>query len=275
MPFELLQDFWRGFRSESAFFSYARCEHCDLLYCPTYFTSKQLEGLYSSMPDNTNSEALVALRRTQEGYFREIIETGYDGNRILEVGADIGLLITAIKSERRTSTIDAIEPNAGVHEQLAIAIGNSGNVYSDINQLPVGAKFDLITAIHVVDHLVDLPRALESFKQRLLPGGHLYLVTHNEKSLLQSLLGRRWPPYCLQHPHLFNPRSMTTVLERAGFCEIEIRRTTNHFSVRHLVRVAAQLLGLPEAITKIFPPVVLPLRLGNISASARLMVGSQ
>ena len=41
-----------GFRTSQTFFSFSRCTNCGLLYCPWYFSTEQLDELYSDMPDN-------------------------------------------------------------------------------------------------------------------------------------------------------------------------------------------------------------------------------
>jgi hypothetical protein len=86
---------------------------------------------------------------------------------------------------------------------------------------------------------------------------------------MRRLLGRRWPPFCLQHPHLFDHRTLAKLFEDSGFVDVKVRRTTNYFSLPHIVQVATELLGLPKRIVAFVPPVVLPLKLGNISVQGK------
>lgn len=269
LSLEAVEAFWRGFRSDSTFFTYVRCQSCGFVYCPSYLSEKQLEDLYAFMPDNTNDEGLGTLRRTQSGYRRQITASGFMGYRVLDVGADLGLLSEAIRLHSPSVVVDAIEPNTGVHKDLQAVIGSQGFVAASWDGLPNGEKYDLIAGIHVLDHLIDLKSALQEVVSRIRPGGHIYFVTHNERSLMRRLLGRRWPPFCLQHPHLFDHITLKKVIEDAGFTEVRVRRTTNYFSLRHIAKVAIQLLGLPPKIGNLVPAVVLPLRLGNISVQGR------
>jgi len=264
-----LRELWRGFRSDSTFFTYVRCQSCEFVYCPSYLSEKQLDDLYALMPDNTNDEGLGTLRRTQSGYRRQITASGFMGYRVLDVGADLGLLSEAIRLHSPSVVVDAIEPNTGVHKELQAVIGTQGFVASSWDGLPNGKKYDLIAGIHVLDHLIDLKSALQEVVSRIRPGGHIYFVTHNERSLMRRLLGRRWPPFCLQHPHLFDHITLKKVIEDAGFREVRVRRTTNYFSLRHIAKVAIQLLGLPPKLGNLVPAAVLPLRLGNISVQGR------
>jgi len=269
LDFNELRNYWRGFRSDSTFFTYVRCQSCEFVYCVNYFTDDQLNELYSFMPDNTNDEDLDLLRKTQGGYQRQIVSYGFSGTRILDVGADIGLLAEAIRRRDSSVVVDAIEPNKGVHETLQVALGSLGHVTDSWTGLAPDARYDLIAGIHVLDHLIDLKGAVREMVGRIRPGGHIYFVTHNERSLMRRLLGRRWPPFCLQHPHLFDHRTLKKVFEDAGFIDVRVRRTTNHFSLRHIARVATQLLGLPPRMATVVPPIALPLKLGNISVQGR------
>ena len=266
---EDLRDYWRGFRADSTFFTYVRCASCGVLYCPNYFTDEQLTELYGFMPDNTNDEDLALLRKTQVGYQRQIWSYGFNGKQVLDVGADIGLLADAIRVQDRTVAVDAIEPNRGVHEALQSAIGSTGSIATSWNELPTETRYDLIVGVHVLDHLVDLTSALEEVVSRIRPGGHIYFVTHNERSLMRRLLGRRWPPFCLQHPHLFDHRTLGSVFEDLGFTDVRVRRTTNYFSLRHIARVATQLIGISPKLSSLVPALALPLKLGNISVQAK------
>jgi len=266
---EQLREYWRGFRSDSTFFTYVRCQSCQFAYCVNYFNDDQLQELYAFMPDNTNDENLDLLRKTQRGYQRQIASYGFRGIRVLDVGADIGLLAEAIRQHHSSVVVDAIEPNRGVHDTLQAALGSSGHVAGSWAELPTDVRYDLIAGIHVLDHLIDLNKAVQEVVGRIRPGGQVYFVTHNERSLMRRLLGRRWPPFCLQHPHLFDQRTLKRVLENAGFVDVRVRRTTNYFSLRHIARVATQLLGLPARVATVVPPLALPLKLGNISVQGR------
>ena len=269
LQFGELRDYWRGFRSDATFFTYARCESCSFVYAPNYFTEEQLTELYGFMPNNTNNESMHPLRETQRGYQREIREYGFRGAQILDIGADIGLLVEAFRQIATSVVVDAIEPNVGVHKDLQAAVGAQGRVVGSWKDLPGDARYDLIAGIHVLDHIVNLKAAIGEVTSRIRPGGQIYFVTHNERSLMRRLLGRRWPPFCLQHPHLFDHRTLAKLFEDSGFVDVKVRRTTNYFSLPHIVQVATELLGLPKRIVAFVPPVVLPLKLGNISVQGK------
>src|SRR5438309_1433277 len=91
LGFDALVPHWNGFFKDKAFFSYARCGGCGLLYAPTFFNAPQLENLYGQMPPNMAEVPLEALRRTQRGYFEILKNVSPCDGGFIEVGPDIGL----------------------------------------------------------------------------------------------------------------------------------------------------------------------------------------
>jgi hypothetical protein len=69
-----IKDSFIGLRAEQVFFSYSRCDICELLFCHTYFSQSQLNELYSVMPNNLMGEDVGTASKTQYGYAKQIIK---------------------------------------------------------------------------------------------------------------------------------------------------------------------------------------------------------
>ena len=111
-----------------------------------------------------------------------------------------------------------------MHESLA-AIPNV-NVYGSIAELDgLDITFDVVVAIHVLDHVPDLNQFTRQMTAKLSTGGICFVVVHNERSVLARMLGKRWPAFCLQHPHLFNQKTLFSWFSQQGFEHITIKRT--------------------------------------------------
>lgn len=83
------------------------------------------------------------------------------------------------------------------------------------------------------------------------------------------MLGRRWPPFCLQHPLLYNPHTISTLVSRAGFPVVQVRPSVNHFPIDFLARQAAQAAGMKLPCHLPLPRRAIGLRLGNMLAIAQ------
>lgn len=271
LTFNEVSEFWRGFRKDSCFFTYSRCAKCGLLYCPRYFTDEQLSILYSSMGDNSAGVSESVLERTQSGYFKKLVDYGFNsGGDYLELGPDTGLLTKHFASGG-TAAMTLIEPNFEVRDDLLLSASDcdSVEILDSLSQISEKQIFDTIAGIHVYDHLVWLERELLRVNELAAGDARLLIVVHDEKSLLSKVLRRKWPPYCLQHPQLFNSDTISKALELAGFTDIQVYKSTNWFPIKHLGKMVTSLLGMPSSWTHKLPSREIPLRLGNLIVVAR------
>ena len=268
LEFEELREHWRGFRKNSVFFSYYRCENCDLLYAPIYFNPDQLAQLYSRMGDNSGGVDTRILRRTQNSYF-EILK-----NRVslsgywLEYGADIGLFSERIIQEREVLSLTIVEPNLNSHATLTQLSARKLTLVTDLSEIDSQVRFDGVVGIHVLDHFANLHTELQEIYSNLKIGGSVFFVTHDEHSFLRLLLRKKWPPYCLQHPQIFNQTSIENTLKTIGFREVQTEKSPNFFDLRHLVSVVFSLLGIRPSLLKFIPKVTIRVPLGNFATLA-------
>jgi 2-polyprenyl-3-methyl-5-hydroxy-6-metoxy-1,4-benzoquinol methylase len=77
-------------------------------------------------------------------------------------------------------------------------------------------SFDVITAIEVIEHVVDPLELLRSLRRLLKPGGLLFLTTGNARPFRGRLL--RWS-YVVPEVHVsyFEPETLETAMRLAGF----------------------------------------------------------
>jgi SAM-dependent methyltransferase len=266
MTVDQLRPFWSGFFKEKVFFTYSRCDACGQLYAPHFFTRDQLGELYANMAPNMEDVPGPALEATQRGYWRaakarQLPEGGY-----LEIGPDIGYIVRDAADDGKFDKFWLFEPNRAVHDELARAAGGRTHTIStdmdDLSPVPDGS-IALAVMIHVLDHLLDPVAILRQVHRKLAPGGTLMVVTHNEQSLLRRMLGRKFPPFCLQHPELYNPRSMKRLLQTAGYSRAEVGRSTNYFPIGFLTRQLAWVGGIN--LSKVpLPEAAIGLKLGNM-----------
>lgn len=268
MEFDELREYWRGFRNDSVFFSYFRCNVCKLVYAPVYFNQDQLAQLYSFMDDNSAGVDLDILRRTQDSYFKILKSKVTVAGRWIEYGADIGLFSELITNEPNVSSFTIVEPNLKSHVVLKHLLTGDGVLVTDWAEIDKQAKFDGFVAVHVLDHLLNLKSDLQKIHLGLKAGGSVFFVTHDEHSILRLLLRKKWPPYCLQHPQIFNRNSIDRTLMKAGFKVVQTKKTVNFFDLRHLFSVVFSLLGFGSSLLKFVPKITLRVPLGNFATLA-------
>lgn len=267
LSYEELESYWNGFFKEKLFFSYKRCSSCDMLYAPVFFNEKQLENLYGQMPPNMDEVPLSALKKTQRGYFNTLKKHSKLTGGFIEVGPDIGLFTENCARDGTFSEYWLFEPNRSVEADLAKVV--AGKKYHVIHEMfgfshvPDNAA-SVAVIIHVLDHLLDPVATLQELKQKLTPDAKLLLVTHDESSLLRKAVGWKWPAFCLQHPQIYNPKTMRTLLEKAGFEVLEQSKTVNYFELRFLLKHLLWAFGFKVKSMPNFGGITLGLKLGNI-----------
>jgi len=267
LTLDALTPYWRGFFNEKTFFSYFRCHQCKLMYCPTFFTDQQLEALYAQMPDNTAGNSLEMLQKTQGGYFQQLKPYAQMEGAYLETGPDLGLFTQHIINEGHFSKYWLFEPNKAVWPNLTRRFPRPNEVHLSSEMFGFGPVPDesvqLAVMVHVLDHLLDPLSILLQLRQKLKPGSTVAFVTHDESSLLAKLTRAGWPPYCLQHPQLFNAKSITGLLSKAGFKVLAVQRTSNYFPATYLLKHLLWALGIQVNLPQ-SNSLQLPLKLGNI-----------
>ena len=221
------------------------------------------------MPDNTAGASPEVLRHTQMGYIEFLAAQRPLRGTYLEIGPDIGLATEAARAVGELDRVVLIEPNVDVHDELKKSGGAvPTTVAPSLGALGAPANADNVVLIHVLDHLIDPLQYLIELREQLAPDAYLLAVTHNYSSFLRRTLGVRWPPFCLQHPQLFTPETLSAMLTKAGFRTVASAPTKNVLPLEHLVETTTSLVGLNGKWTRRLPNVSVSLRLGNIMAVA-------
>lgn len=263
---------WNHIAKERVFFSYFRCETCSLLFAPVFLTEERLGELYKQMPPNMDVVPPGVLRATQRGYFDLLKRYSKLDGGYLELGADVGLFTENCVAEGGFDHYYLVEPNREVAPTLRQVVGDKpcAIIHDMFDFSPVpDATVGVAAMIHVLDHLVEPLDSLKAIRAKLAPGGTILIVTHDESSLLRRIFRRNWPPFCMQHPQLFSPRSMRAMLGQAGFSNVQVKRTANHFPVRFLVQQLLWACGLKVDRVPSFGGLTVGLKLGNMMTLAR------
>jgi hypothetical protein len=270
LGFADLRGHWSGLK-EKPFFSYHRCAGCGLLFNPIYFHDAQLAELYANMAPNMHVVADDSIVATQRGYFHRVAELAPLTGGYLEIGPDAGHVVREAAIAGSFDRFWLFEPNLAIWDALRSATAGTPTVLEpemgDISVVPDGSV-GLAVMIHVLDHMLDPLAMLTQIRTKLAPGGILMIVTHNEKSLLRKVMGVRWPPFCLQHPEIYNPVTIRTMLGKAGFADVEVERSLNYFPIDFLALNAAWAAGLKVKRVPL-PAKAVGVRLGNIQTFAR------
>lgn len=265
--------FWNGEKKARVFWPYARCRSCGLLFCPDYFTTPQLTDLYNQMPDNTAGVPASVLASTHRGYFNILKKYSSLEGVYLEVGADLGFLMECAVKEGRFDKFLVFEPKTEVQNNLrTILEGRRFEIFPDMLKMDVLPEKGISTVVmvHVLDHLLDPTAVLSELRDKMAPGGIIFIVTHDESSFLAKATSTKWGGYSLEHPHVFNPKTISRLLESSGYRVLGIHKTVNYFPLTHLANLFFMVCGLPGLRLPNWRFPSLGLKLGNIATVAQV-----
>lgn len=260
-------NFISGYDNKRVFFSYHRCGACSLLYCPTYFTQEQLNTLYKNQSENMEEVPEKARWLTQRAYFNILKKYHTHQGDYLEIGADIGLFAKFFAENNNTDRMYLYEPNHEVHHSLRQNIGNKKFEIFTKNFSKEDVRpnsLNTVSIIHTLDHMLEPRQLIRDIYQSLQPNGVVLIVTHDESSFLAKLLKRKWPPFTLQHPQLFQPKTIQSLLVSEKFKILACKKTPNYFPVTHFIKGGLEALGLNKIPIPSLSKWVVPIKLGNI-----------
>jgi 2-polyprenyl-6-hydroxyphenyl methylase/3-demethylubiquinone-9 3-methyltransferase len=153
------------------------------------------------------------------------------GLRLLDIGCGAGLLSEPLA--RLGAHVLGADPSA---ENIAVAKEHAAQSGLTINYRATtvqalaqeGARFDVVLAMEVVEHVADVALFIESCAQMLAPGGLMIVATINRtlKSFALAIVGAeyvlRWLPRGThQHEKFITPDELASALEQAGLAVID------------------------------------------------------
>jgi 2-polyprenyl-3-methyl-5-hydroxy-6-metoxy-1,4-benzoquinol methylase len=150
----------------------------------------------------------------------DVLEIGYGGGLTLLRLARAGHRVSGVERHLLRAGESPEAPRRIPHDLRGATLYDAS---AEEAPLPPCA-FDLVIAVHVVEHLTEPARVFRKIAESLRPGGRLYCMTPNAQSLGLRLFGRHW--WNLEDPthyRFFSPRSLTMMLRDAGFESVQTR----------------------------------------------------
>lgn len=240
-----LNEFSFASRKEPEFLNYRmiQCLRCDLVYVDQPPSQQALAAAYHVADYDSAEEANDAAA----AYLRELQPVlGKVGRgAALEIGTGTGVLLEGLAGAG-FNTLVGVEPStaavesAPAHRRPWIREG----IFREEDFEP--QSFDLICCFMTLEHVRDPLDIAESVLRLLRPGGAFVTVTHNYRSAVNRILGRRSPIIDVEHMQLFSPQSIAELFRRAGYVDVRARPFANRYALSYWTR----LLPLPPALKR-------------------------
>lgn len=201
---------FRGYRIENDI-----CTNCGLVYQSPQMTDEELQAfyehdyrqVYQGSEDPIQKDLIVQVKRA-DWLSNFLLETAITPvNRYLDIGSSSGVLLEKISADFGCKSI-GIEPGEAYR---AYAQERNLLIYASIEELEKAEEsdFDLISLVHVLEHLSDPIGYLRNIKiKHLKPEGFLLIEVPN-----------LYAHDCFEIAHLvsFSASTLRQVVEQAGF----------------------------------------------------------
>lgn len=233
-------------------FRHVRCRSCGLVFVNPRLKS-HLEWQKAS-GTGTMGESLLTRSQLRRIY-RELksFEPYRKLNRILEVGAGRGWLLEQATSGGWETW--AVEVNAQALKHL-----QNRNIHRILDQpaerftVPP-ASMDVVRMWDVIEHLESPRQALKQVRASLRLGGLVRISTTNFASASLWANGPEWVYLNgADHIHLFEPRTISLLLNAVGFSRIQIR--TRSFNLRRKLYHPEQVLPPGASLLRPFRKII-------------------
>jgi SAM-dependent methyltransferase len=213
-----------------------RCTVCDVVYADSPPDAQELANAYHLAAYDSAEEAddaATAYLRAAQPALRQLPHR----RSALEIGAGTGIFLECLHGEGFTD-LAGVEPSAAAIE--AAPLHRRAWLHEGVFQEGdfQAASFDLVCCFMTLEHVRE-PRAIADAAMRLLrPGGAFVAVTHDYRSPVNRLLGKRSPIIDIEHMQLFSAASVRRLFEGAGYERITVNAFVNRYRTSYWLRLA-------------------------------------
>ena len=187
-----------------------QCGSCRSMFRRPILSSADYLDLYA----NGVAEAWSSDTGRQDlAIVREIIARKGSSGSLLDVGCGSGGFLVSLPASVQKFGVEPSIAAASLAAKLGVSI--LGRTLGD---LPAHARFDLVTLIDVIEHVVDPAALLDEIVPHLAPGGCLIVATGDPGNALWRgiLRGRFWYSYFPEHISFPSAQFFRTWQQRSG-----------------------------------------------------------
>jgi SAM-dependent methyltransferase len=238
-----------------------QCLECDLVYVTAPPTSESLKEAYHRASYDSNEEADDAAAAYAKAIAPALRKLANRTNA-LEIGTGTGIFLEHLR-EYGFQDVIGIEPSRAAilaapdARQKYIREG----VFIEADFRP--ESFDLVCCFMTLEHVRDPSHLANSVMRLLRPGGVFVTVTHDYKSIVNRVLGKRSPIIDIEHMQLFSRPSIDALFVRSGYRAVSVSSFVNRYQFSYWTRLAPIPAPVKAVMGSLFQKRLLPnLRFG-------------
>jgi SAM-dependent methyltransferase len=244
-----------------------QCQVCDVLYADHPPSESVLTDGYHNASYDSAGEADDAATAYSKVII-PILDKLDKKNTALEIGTGNGIFLLKLK-ELGFNTLFGVEPSAEAIKNAPEACAKYiVEGMFDVDNFQQNS-FDLVCCFMTMEHVSDPKLITNSVYKLLRPGGVFVTITHDYRSLVNRILGKRSPIIDIEHLQIFSSKAIKELFMRSGYKDIYISSFKNSYSLKYWLRLCPipdvakrQLNG--RRVSKILNRIKLRFNVGNV-----------
>jgi SAM-dependent methyltransferase len=123
--------------------------------------------------------------------------------------------------------------------------------------------YDAIFLTDLIEHIENPASLVHSLPAALNPDGIVVVSTPNVSALMAKIMGHKWWHFRIAHIGYYNKRTLTRLMESAGFTLVRYTTSRWYFSGDYIVQRLATYLPFLSKYDKYFKNIMLPFNIGD------------
>lgn len=196
-------------------FQIAECSLCSHRFVLDPPSHEQLHTLYNHLyADDQRRHGAGKPQFRDRALVRRLVRQLPSDARVLDIGANFGATLLAFPTEYRLEGVELSEtPAATAAQNPRLTIHTSAIESLELQH----HAYDCITALALIEHILDTRAFLDRVASLLRPNGIVVLMTGDYRSWCATEAGRDWSLYHSDgHLHFFSGLSLELALNRSG-----------------------------------------------------------
>jgi 2-polyprenyl-3-methyl-5-hydroxy-6-metoxy-1,4-benzoquinol methylase len=192
------------------------CDNCGFIFVSDRPSSEVYDDVYSNMEDSQYIKEAEGYKASFKYTLQTLEEFRNNGTHLLEIGCGPGFFLKEAQNF-------GWKPH-GIEISKWMVAESIKNLGSDIVEHggfekphSKRKKFDLVVAMHVIEHISEPAKFLNVVSDRLEENGIFYLATPDIGSFLAKILGEKWWYIQIPHIYYFNRKSISKLLNQHQF----------------------------------------------------------
>ncbi len=215
-------------------FRIVQCNECGLIYSSPIFPDDEIIELYRKSKFISEIQA----DNMSEDYLDQLIKASTffeERENLLEIGCGNGSFLKKA-NEFGFKNVYGVEPGIDAVNKAEPEIKKNITNSTFQDGLFEENFFDLVCVIQTFDHLLDPNDVLNNITKVLRKKGYIFIVSHDIRAFMPSVLGKRSPMYDIEHIYLFDKNTICKLLKNHKFKILYVNNIPSRYTVEHGIK---------------------------------------